>query len=93
MKLREALPVGHRRGPAFEMMSRGVSLEELRTPVYAVCAEARALSSSRRQLGLGLHEAAIKLGVRAIEVSELERGWLVPEDANDWSKMLEAMTR
>jgi len=88
MRLREATPRTHVRAPGFVTRSRGCGLEDIRMPLYDVSPEAHALSALRKEIGLGLRDAASKLGIRAIELSELERGRLVPEN---WSKILETL--
>lgn len=85
MKLREAAPVRHTRGPAFVTSVRGCTLADIRTPSFALASEARALAERRLELGLGLRDAAIRLGIRAIELSGLEHGRLVPENPGDWA--------
>jgi hypothetical protein len=94
MKLREATPLEHRRGTAFVSRERGCGMEDVRTPVFNVSIEARGLLELRKQLGLGLSEAANKIGIRAVELSELEHGKLVPEGGRkDWINMAEALKR
>jgi len=87
VKLREATPYKHERGIAFVTRSRGCGLEDIRTPLYDVCPGARAISATRKEAGLGLRDAAIKFGIRAVELSGLESGRLVPEDPNEWATM------
>jgi len=92
VKLIEITPSEYRRGPAFVTRARGCGLEDVRMPVYGVSAEARGLSELRKLLGFGLHEAARKIGIKAIELSCLERGQLVPEGGrNDWMMMAERL--
>jgi hypothetical protein len=87
MKLRESTPAAHRRGPAFVTRSRGCGLEDVRTPVYNVSAPARELARLRSERGIGLRDAAAALGIRAVELSGLERGRFEPEDSGDWALM------
>lgn len=91
MKLRAAEPAGYERGPAFVTRARGCGLEDVRTPVYEKGSNAAALRLLRTHAKLGLRDAASALGISAVELSGLERGRLVPEDKNDWLKMLETM--
>lgn len=88
MKLREATPRTHVRASGFVTRARGCQLEDIRMPLYDVSPEARELSALRKRIGLGLRDAACKLGLRAIDLSELERGRLVPEN---WTKILETL--
>jgi len=94
MKLREATPTNYRRGAAFTTRARGCGMEDVRMPVYVVSDEARGLLELRKQLGIGLRDAASKLGLRAVDLSALERGQLVPEGGiADWVKMAEALKK
>lgn len=87
MKLREVSPLVYRRSSAFVTHTRGCGLEDVRMPSYDVRPEARALSALRKDAGLGLHAAAGRIGIRAVELSGLEHGRLVPEDTGEWAKM------
>ncbi len=89
MKLKKAVPDGFRRGTAFVSRERGCSMEEVRVPVYHVSLEACLLVELRKARGLGLHVAANKLGIRAVELSGLEHGRLVPEEPSAWKRMIE----
>lgn len=91
MRLREATPIEHRRSAAFVTRTRGCGLEDVRTPVYVVSVEAKGLLELRKQFGLGLRDAAGKIGIKAVELSGLEQGRLVPEGAADWMKMAEVL--
>lgn len=91
MKLIKADPSGYERSAAFVTRARGCTLEDVRTPVYPVSARAGALRVLRRTKGLGLRDAASLLGIRAVELSGLERGRLVPEDEGEWMNMLETI--
>lgn len=91
MKFREATPIRHRRGVAFVTRARGCGLEDVRTPSYDVRPEAHALAALRKEAGLGLHDAASKLGMRAVELSGLEHGRLVPEDRGEWARLTAAL--
>ena len=93
MKLVKADPSGYERSAAFVTRARGCGLEDVRSPMYAVSARAGALRTLRKVARLGLRDAAIELGVSAIELSSLERGRMVPEDENEWLKMLETLER
>lgn len=88
MKLKEVPPTGYSRGPAFVSRSRGCTLEDVRVPCYSRCPEARDLYDLRRDRGIGLRDAASKIGIRAVELSGLERGSLVPENRDDWARIL-----
>jgi hypothetical protein len=60
-------------------------------PTYFISSEAIALSALRAELGIGLRDAASKLGIRAVDLAGLEHGRLVPEDSNLWETMIRAL--
>lgn len=89
--LRASVPVSYRRGAAFVTRARGCGLEDVRTPVYTLSRQATDLATYRKELGLGLRDAANRIGIRAVELSGLEHGRLVPEDPSDWERMMGAL--
>jgi len=91
MRLREAVPVRHERSDAFVMRARGCSIEQVRSPVYAVSAAATELRVRRVRACISLREAASKAGIRAIEWSGVEHGKLVPESSADWDILNKAV--
>ena len=91
MKLVAVEPSRYERGAAFITCVRGCTLEDVRTPVYPSSTRAGALRTLRKVARLGLRDAASMLGVRAVELSGLERGRLVPEDESEWLKMFEKL--
>lgn len=91
MKLLDVTPIGYERGAAFVSRARGCGLEDVRTPVYPASAHAGALHTLRRVAGLGLRDAASVLGLRAVELSALERGRVTPEDESEWVRMMETL--
>jgi len=93
MRLIKASPSGYERSAAFVTRARGCGLEDIRSPVYRVSARAGALRTLRQGAGLGLRDAASEMGVSAVELSGLERGRLLPEDENEWLKMLGTLER
>lgn len=93
MRLREVAPARHERTAAFVTRERGCSYEEVRRPMYRLSQGAHDLAALRKKLGVGLRDAAIRIGVRAVELSGLEHGRLEPEDPDGWSKILEALAR
>jgi hypothetical protein len=72
---------------AFVSRGRGCGLEEIVMPRYYLAREAQAFAALRKRLGLGLRDAAVKLGIRAVELSGLEHGRLVPEDPSAWAEL------
>lgn len=88
MKLVKAVPLRHERGAAFVMRARGCNLEDVRRPVYDIGPSARRLRGLRVERGLGLRDAAGRLGLRAVELSQLERGVVVPSNPSDWTVLL-----
>ncbi len=93
MKLIAATPIEYKRGTSFVTRARGCGIEDVRVPSYRISVEARGLAELRKQLGLGLRDAAIKIGIKAIELSGLERGQLVPSDEKDWFEMAKALKK
>lgn len=91
MRLREAAPVRHERRPAFVTRSRGCGIEEVRSPVYVVSPMATELRARRVGASVSLRDAASRAGIRAIEWSGVEQGRLVPESADDWIVLREAI--
>lgn len=92
MRLREAVPVRHERSAAFVKYTRGCSLEEVRSPVYAVSPMATELRVRRVGASISLCDAASRAGIRAIEWSGVEQGKLVPETTADWDVLRKAVT-
>jgi hypothetical protein len=92
MRLREAVPVRHERSDAFVKRARGCSIEQVRSPVYAVSPAARELRERRVRESISLCDAASRAGIRAIEWSGVEHGKLVPEAAADWDVLRRAVT-
>lgn len=93
MKLRSATPVEHRRGQAFVTRARGCTSEEILTPVYKIGPEAERLIEIRRGRNIALRDMASRLGFRAVELSALENGRLVPEDPKHWRRILEVASK
>lgn len=89
MKLVEAIPVRYERGAAFVTRESGCSLEDIRRPIFDHSPQAERLHAARVARGFGLRDAALALGLRAVELSGLENGRLVPESPSDWT-LLEA---
>jgi hypothetical protein len=69
-----------------------MKLREAKPPAL-VTSEAREFAALRRQHGIGLRDAAIKLEIRALEVSGLERGRLVPKDPGEWRSMMAVLAK
>lgn len=90
MRLREAVPVRHERSDAFVKRARGCSIEQVRSPVYAVSAMATELRWLRVRASVSLRDAASRAGIRAIEWSGIENGRLVPETTADWDALRKA---
>lgn len=88
MKLVAARPERFERGPAFVTRTRGCTLEEVRRAVFRVSPSAEKLAAKRKELGVGLRDAASRLRLRAVELSGLEHGRLVPADPADWTTLL-----
>ena len=92
MKIVPASPIRHERSVAFVKRQRGCSLEEVRVSVYEHSPGAERIVALRKELGLGLRDAAIRMGIRAAELSGIERGSLVPEHrATGWSELEAAL--
>lgn len=92
MKLVPASPIRHERSVAFVTRQRGCSVEDVRLPVYERSRGAVKILALRKTLGLGLRDAASRMGIRAAELSGLERGSLVPEHrATGWSELEAAL--
>ena len=92
MRLREAVPVRHERSAAFVKQSRGCSIEQVRSPVYALSPAAAELRERRVRASVSLRDAASRAGIRAVEWSGVEHGKLVPESASDWDVLRKAIT-
>jgi len=93
MKLRKATPIEHRRGTAFVTRARGCTSEEILTPVYTIGPEAERLNQIRRGRNMPLRDMASRLGFRAVELSALENGRLVPEDPKAWQRILDVASK
>jgi hypothetical protein len=93
VKLREAIPTAHVRATGFVTRSRGCALEDIRRPLYDVVPEASAFRALRVKSRIGLSVAANRIGIRAIELADLERGKLVPADSKRWGQMMVAIQR
>ena len=91
MRFTEATPTRYERSPAFVTRERGCSLEDVRRPVFIIGSQAQGLTRRRKELGLGLRDAAARLGMRAVELSGLEHGRLVPVDREEWARMIEQL--
>lgn len=92
MKLVPASPIRHERSVAFVTRQRGCSVEDVRLPVYERSRGAERIVALRKELGLGLRDAASRMGIRAAELSGLERGSLVPEHrATGWPELEAAL--
>jgi hypothetical protein len=92
MRLREALPIRHERTDAFVKQARGCSIEQVRSPVYALSPMATELRTRRVQASISLRDAASRAGIRAVEWSGVEQGKLVPESRADWDVLRKAIT-
>lgn len=92
MRLRDAIPVRHERSDAFVKQARGCSIEQVRSPVYAVSAAATELRERRVRASISLRDAASRAGIRAVEWSGVEQGKLVPESSADWDVLRKAIT-
>ena len=90
MRLRDAVPVRHERSAAFVKQARGCSIEQVRSPVYAISAMATELRERRVRGAVSLRDAASRAGIRAIEWAGIERGRLVPESSADWDVLRKA---
>jgi hypothetical protein len=91
VKIVPAIPVRHERSVAFVTRQRGCSMEEIRSPVFDLSPRAEKLHALRLGLGLGLRDAASQMGIRAVELSGLERGRMVPSRAADWALLEERL--
>ena len=92
MRLVPASPIRYERSVAFVTRQRGCSLEDVRVPVYERSRGAERIVALRKEIGLGLRDAASRMGIRAAELSGLERGSLVPEHrATGWSEIEAAL--
>lgn len=92
MKLVPAAPIRHERSVAFVTRQRGCSLEDVRVQVYERSRRSERIVALRKELGLGLRDAASRMGIRAAELSGLERGSLVPEHrATGWPELEAAL--
>lgn len=92
MRLRDAVPVRHERSDAFVMRKRGCSIEQVRSPVYAVSPAATELRARRVRASVSLRDAASRAGIKAIEWNGIEHGRLVPESSSDWDQLRRAIT-
>lgn len=92
MRLRDAIPVRHERTAAFVKQARGCSIEQVRSPVYAVSPAATELRARRVRASVSLRDAASRAGIRAIEWSGVEHGKLVPASPADWDVLRKAIT-
>jgi hypothetical protein len=72
---------------AFDRVLLDGVITELRVPVYDRT-EGRKVRDKRRELGLGLREAAEKLRMSSVRLSELEQGIIVPSGSSSTDKIL-----
>lgn len=87
MKIVKVNPIGEHNGTAFI----GGHLREVPLPTYPPSPDGKRLRNRRVALGLSLREAAIALGVRAVELSELERGAARLSTAEEWNEAIRAL--
>lgn len=77
-------PVSTTRGVALVRGGGRHGLVECDVPSYPLTDEARDFRRARIAAGVNVRRAAARIGVRASEVSDVERGAKVPEDWGDW---------
>jgi len=76
LRLFDVPPVGSREVTGFVCTADGTGIARVDLPVYPAHPKGEALAATRKALGLGLRDAADRLGLRPSQVSGLEHGSL-----------------
>lgn len=84
MKLLPIAPESTTRGVALACGGGRNHLVECDVPSYPLTDDARDFRRARIQAGLSVRVVAIRLGIRATELSDVERGAKVPDDWATW---------
>jgi hypothetical protein len=90
LRLIPVQPVGTTRSAGFACGPRGCVLDVFESPQYPAHPQGRALRDARVDAHMSLGELARALGIRAVELSELEHGRLTT-DAPGWEECMAAV--
>ena len=87
MKIVKVNPIGEHNGTAIV----GGHLREVPLPTYPPSPDGKRLREKRIAVGLSLREAAIVLGLSAVDLSMLERGAARLSTAKEWEDVFKRL--